>query len=343
MANIHFNASVIDFLQAAMMCVGHDGVVLEANHAAQNLWIAQRLVGSSIASLSQELADAVMRTLQQSQDQVLRDLVLKMADGRREMTDAHLQMVDGATTPTILVELHRRPATWLEVSSARQVDAFTRALAHELHNPLAGLRGAAQLLSQCEIDPDRRELIDVIIEESRRIEALSRALLGDSKAPRLLPINAHEVLDKALLSARIESANKCQFVADYDPSLPAILADADALTQLVLNLLKNAIQAGAAVVRLRTRLERSVMLAEKLNKIAFKLEVIDDGCGVPNDRLEAIFLPLVSGRDGGHGFGLAIARSIAFQHGGSLNGRSIPGETTFSLLLPFSAADTLST
>jgi two-component system, NtrC family, nitrogen regulation sensor histidine kinase GlnL len=341
MASPHASDTLlIEQLHAAILQVNADGVVVQANAAALSLWAPQRVIGSTLESLTTELAEAAQRCQEQTQAQWLRDLALRMSDGRHEFADVFLQTIDDERGSFFLVELHRRPQAWQEEASARQVDAFTRALAHELHNPLAGLRGAAQLLAQDAPRESQREMIDIIIAESRRIEALSRQLLGARNPPQLTALNVHQVLDRAIVGAQLEAAPQCKIERDYDPSLPSITADADQIQQLMLNLLKNAAQAGAQRIFVRTRLARQLLLGTTLRKIALKVEVIDDGCGVSEDRLEAIFLPLVSGRINGHGFGLAIARSIAYQHGGSLNCRSIPGETVFTLSLPFAQSDT---
>lgn len=215
-----------------------------------------------------------------------------------------------------------------------QISQSLRGLAHEVKNPLAGLRGAAQLLQRRTAEPDQQRLAELIIAEADRLSAMTDRLLHPSGKPHLATVNLHEVAERARALMAIEAAPEIRLERDYDPSLPVFRGDADRLLQLLLNLLRNALQAGATQIRLRTRAENGAMVNGQPVRLALRLDVIDNGAGVPEHLRETLFAPLVSGRTDGTGLGLALAREIAIEHGGQLDFRSRPGHTVFGLLLP---------
>ncbi len=239
------------------------------------------------------------------------------------------------------------------------LSAALKGLAHELRNPLAGLKGAAQLLARriaisSEDDRDSRELVALIEAEVARLANLLDRLLAPAPARPHEPLNIHAVLERVLRLAEADAGWAVKLVRDYDPSLPELVGDADRLTQAVWNLVCNAIEAGAGNVTLRTRAEHGVRLlrpaaaqrpgsderdgAEEAS-LALRLEISDDGRGVPEELAERLFLPLVTGRAEGTGLGLALAQQVAREHGGSLVYRSRPGHTVFTLLLPLAAQE----
>lgn len=222
------------------------------------------------------------------------------------------------------------PATVLPLA----LSAALRGLAHELRNPLAGLKGAAQLLAR-RVDADARELTGLIESEVERLTALIDRLLSPQPARAHEPLNIHAVLERVLRLAESEAGWAVKLARDYDPSLPELLGDTDRLTQAVWNLVRNAIEAEAGSVTLRTRIEHGVRIGDALHARVLRLEIADDGRGVPESLAEQLFLPLVSGRAEGSGLGLALAQQVAREHRGSLGYRSRPGHTVFTLLLPF--------
>ena len=233
----------------------------------------------------------------------------------------------------VLLEMHaQNPYDATQVPA--QISQTLRGLAHEVKNPLAGLRGAAQLLRRRVDDPDQQRLAELIIVEADRLGALTDRLLHPAGKPHLSVINLHEAAERARALIAIEAAPEVRIERDYDPSLPAFRGDTDRLLQLLINLLRNALQAGATEIRLRTRAEHATVLGGQSVRLALRLDVIDNGRGVPEDLRESLFAPLVSGRVGGTGLGLALAREIAIEHGGQLDFTSRPGHTAFSLLLP---------
>jgi two-component system nitrogen regulation sensor histidine kinase GlnL len=202
-----------------------------------------------------------------------------------------------------------------------------------MKNPLSGMRGAAQLLQRRAADEDARALAALIVAEADRLAALADGLLHHDGAPRLAATNIHAVIERALDVLRA-APSAPRLVEDYDPSVPDVLADADRLQQVLLNLLRNAAQAGAATLGVRTRVEHGVRLGERVWPSALRVDVRDDGPGVPDAVRDHLFQPLVSGRADGAGLGLALSRELAREHGGDLRCSSRPGATVFSLYLP---------
>jgi two-component system nitrogen regulation sensor histidine kinase GlnL len=222
------------------------------------------------------------------------------------------------------------------------LSAALKGLAHEIRNPLAGLKGAAQLLARrADARPDNddeRELVQLIGDEVDRLAALVDRLLNPAPPRELEPVNIHVVLERVRQLADVEAGWAIKLVRDYDPSLPPLHGDADRLVQALWNLVRNALESGASQVSLRTRAEYGVLIGDSAHRLVLRVEIADNGRGVPEDLAERIFLPLVSGRAEGTGLGLALAQQVAREHGGSLGYRSRPGHTVFTLLLPVAEA-----
>ena len=216
--------------------------------------------------------------------------------------------------------------------------ASLKGLAHELRNPLAGIKGAAQLLAR-RVTADERELTGIIESEAQRLANLVERLLMPAPPEARVPINVHAVLERVVRLAESDAGWAVRLQRDYDPSLPELVGDPDALTQSVWNLVRNAIEAGAGSVTLRTRAEHGVRIGDVLQPLALRLDIIDDGRGVPPELAEHLLLPLVSGRADGTGLGLAQAQQVARAHRGVLVWRSRPGHTVFTLLLPLTMED----
>lgn len=291
---------------------------------------AWRILGESLAVLDAAppaLTAAARRAGDEQRAVVLREAVLRQGVDGIFAADVGMMPIDG---DRVLLEVHalgRRP----EPAPARLSESL-RGFAHEVRNPLAGVRGAAQLLQRRVGAPELAELAGLVIAEADRLAALADRLLhGGGSRPEAC--NVHAVLDRvaALVSAQ---AGAPEVRRDFDPSLPDVHADADRLFQLLLNLARNAVEAGARHLRLRSRAERGVVLAGRHRRLALRVDVCDDGAGVPADIADALFEPLVSGRADGSGLGLALAREIALEHGADLHFVSSPGATVFSLILP---------
>ena len=223
---------------------------------------------------------------------------------------------------------------------------LVRNLAHEIRNPLGGIRGAAQLLQlELQAQPALADYTDVIVHEADRLQRLVDRLLAPHRHPqRLGDVNIHEVCERVRTLVLLEHPQGLAVVQDYDTSIPEFRGDRAQIIQAVLNLVQNAAQAlagriaagqgGGARITLRTRVARQVTLARERHRLALQLHVIDNGPGVPEAIREQIFHPLVSGRDGGTGLGLSLAQTFAQRHHGLIECDSRPGHTDFCLWIP---------
>jgi two-component system nitrogen regulation sensor histidine kinase GlnL len=221
--------------------------------------------------------------------------------------------------------------------------AVIRGLAHEIKNPLGGVRGAAQLLARELPSEELAEYTRVIIREADRLRDLVDRLLGPHQQLLLQPLNIHEILEHVRNLILAESDNRVTFVRDYDPSLPEIHADRTQLIQVVLNIMRNALQVApdpeACSITVRTRSRRQFTIGTELHRLVCQVDIIDNGPGVPRELEHAIFVPMVTGRAEGTGLGLAIAQSVINHHGGLLECTSEPGNTCFTLYIPMRQQD----
>ena len=212
---------------------------------------------------------------------------------------------------------------------------LVRNLAHEIKNPLGGIRGSAQLLERELASEQLKEYTQVIIQEADRLQDLMQRLLSSHRVMQPALTSIHEILERVrrLIHAEYHDVSVRR---DYDTSLPDITGDREQLLQAILNISRNAAQAlqGKGEIIFRTRAARHVTLAKKHYQLALELQVIDNGPGIPENIRDKIFYPLVSGRENGSGLGLTIAQSFIQQHGGTIEVTSRPGRTCFSLMLP---------
>lgn len=229
-------------------------------------------------------------------------------------------------------------------AAAKSAIGMAEMLAHEIKNPLAGITGAAQLLSM-NLSGEDREMTDLIVAESRRIVALLDQVeqFGNLRPPEARAINIHDLLDRARRSAAVGFGAKMKIIEEYDPSLPPTRVDGDQMLQVFLNLLKNASEAAGdagGTIKLRTFYEQSLRLRRKSGtaKLPLQVEVIDDGPGLPPDLEGDIFDPFVSGRENGTGLGLALVSKIITENDGWISVSSSPGRTCFRISLPVATA-----
>ena len=231
-------------------------------------------------------------------------------------------------------------------SAARAAIGMSEMLAHEIKNPLAGIRGAAQLIGM-NLRPEDKDLAELIVAESRRIVELLDQVerFGDTSAPRLAAVNIHDVLERVRRSADVGFGKGLRIVPDYDPSLPPALIDADQLVQVCLNLVKNAAEAihragrRTGTIRIHTFYDGALRLAPSEaepqgRSLPLQIEIEDDGPGIPDSLVAEVFEPFVSGRENGTGLGLALVSKIIADHGAWIALESRPGRTVFRLSLP---------
>lgn len=220
---------------------------------------------------------------------------------------------------------------------------LVRGLAHEIKNPLGGIRGAAQLLAAELHSEELADYTNVIIEEADRLHKLVDRLVGSRQPLKMEPINIHEVLERvrSLVEAEI-SGSGIDLIRDYDPSIPPVLADSSQLIQAMLNIVRNAMQAlfspkvdhNIGRIYLRTRIIRNATIGAKFHRLVASVKIIDNGPGIKPEMIDSIFYPMISGRADGTGLGLSITHSIINQHRGVIECESRPGATCFTVLLP---------
>jgi two-component system nitrogen regulation sensor histidine kinase GlnL len=339
-ARAHFAG--LELLATAVVALDEDFIVRYANPAAENLLAtgAKSLLGQPFLQLFAEreaLERALAEALSTHWDYSAQN-VTYTRPGRGPLPLACTLARIETHGLALLAELRpieeqlryaREERLVFEQQANREL---IRNLAHEIKNPLGGLRGSAQLLER-ELDkPELREYTQVIIKEADRLQRLMDRMLTPHRAPRVEPVSIHEVLE------RVRSLVGAEFGADiernYDPSLPPVLGDREQLIQAVLNIARNAAQAGAAHIGFRTRAVRQITILRQRHRLALELQVIDDGPGVPAEIQERIFSPLVSGREGGTGLGLSLAQTYVQYHQGVIEFESRPGRTIFRILLP---------
>jgi two-component system nitrogen regulation sensor histidine kinase GlnL len=246
---------------------------------------------------------------------------------------------DGARLLIELRELDQqiriaREAKLLEQQQANR--ELIRNLAHEIKNPLGGIRGAAQLLERELPDPDLREFTQVIVKETDRLQSLMNRMLTPHRLPQIEMLNVHEVIERVRSLLLAEYPEGLAVRRDYDVSLPDLPGDKESLLQAILNVARNAAQAmaGRGEIVLRTRIARQVTIARTRYRHAVSVEIEDNGPGIPDELAGKVFFPLVSGREGGTGLGLSLAQNYVHQHHGLIEFESTPGRTRFTILLP---------
>lgn len=251
-------------------------------------------------------------------------------------------MTDTAGNHEVLLELrqidhHLRVEQEERLITQQQAThELLRGLAHEIKNPLGGLRGAAQLLEREISDTGLKEFTHIIISEADRLQSLLDRMLGPNNLPNIQAVNIHDVLEHVRELVRVEAGERLLIKPDYDPSLPDLQADRDLLLQSVLNIVRNAAQAleNDGMITLRTRIQRNFNIGSHKHRLVARIEVIDNGPGIKEELRKQIFYPMITGRSDGTGLGLSIAQAMISRHQGLIECSSQPGKTVFTILLP---------
>lgn len=348
-------ARILDHLNTSILLVDRHQTVHYLNVAAETLFGLSRnqILGRALAELSRnsaELSDIVQRAIDTWQPYARRELRVQWISGSEELiVDCSVSpFEDGESGPGVLIEIsdatqHQRISR--ETALINQVGGsrlMIRQLAHEIKNPLGGLRGAAQLLDRQLHDASMREYTSIIISEADRLKALVDSLLGPGHTPQKEAINIHEILQHVRQLLMADAPQGITVDRDYDPSLPPINMDRNQMIQAMLNLGRNAIQAMKSSGRLilRTRVITGVSIGTRRYRLVASVQFEDNGPGVPAQLQDTLFYPFVTGRSDGTGLGLAIAQDLVSRHGGLIEFESRPGKTVFTLLLPFNTDDT---
>jgi two-component system nitrogen regulation sensor histidine kinase GlnL len=323
----------IELLATAVLLLDERFRIQYANPAAENLLAvaARNLRGHDFPPLFTEQADL---------EKLLDDALQARWDSATQGLSYERPGAEPLPLACVVARIERAERLMDQQTASREL---IRNLAHEIRNPLGGLRGSAQLLEQELERPELREYTQVIISEADRLQALMDRLLTPHRAPKPARLNIHEVLERVRSLVLAEFAEGVAVICNYDPSVPDLVGDREQLLQALLNVTRNAAQAltmGAngtsrrGTIILRTRAARQITIGRQRHKLALELQVIDDGPGVPAVIRDRIFNPLVSGREGGSGLGLSLAQTFVQYHGGVIECDSRPGRTVFRILLP---------
>ena len=345
--------TVLENLSTAILLLDKQLRVFYLNPACEDLFATseQQLRGKParyvfLHDLSPEAA--LSETLKTGRPFTRREAEIKVAGKPAFKTDYSVTLLtEPPSSPLLLLEF--RPLERLlkiskeEAFIAHQETNKTliRSIAHEVKNPLGGIRGSAQLLARLLPDDSLTEYTDVIIAEVDRLRHLVDELLGPPTAPKREKVNIHEVLERVKQLILVEAGQGFHFVFDYDISIPELTADKNQLIQAILNIARNAYQALTEApkqlnptITLRTRIKRQASLGGKRFRLALNIDIEDNGPGINQKSLESIFLPMVSNRPSGNGLGLSIAQNIINQHNGLIECESKPGKTRFRITLP---------
>ncbi len=349
------SAELLDALVTGVFVLDPDLTVRYLNAAAQSLFglgvnqaLGRRL--TELAPGAASLTPLIERVRDDVESVLHRELAMPGPGGVERILDCAVTRTSLAGSgPMLLLEIeditqHRRIAR--ENALLAQLDGsrlMVRQLAHEIKNPLGGVRGAAQLLERELLDPALREYTRVIISETDRLKNLLDALLGPGRPPAKQLVNVHELLERVYHLLRSEAAEGVAVERDYDPSLPGLIADPNHIIQAMLNLGRNALQALASQpnpaprLTLRTRAASNVSVGARRHRLVICVQFEDNGPGVPAEIRDTLFYPLVSGRADGSGLGLGIAQELVSRHGGLIEFDSAPGRTLFTISLPMDA------
>ena len=342
---VHGPFSGLDLLSSAVVLVDERLFIHYLNAGAENLFAVshRRLIGAPLSQLLGDppgLGTALNNALLKNWSYTGQDLKIPRQNAEPLHLDCTVSPAEAVGARLLLefrpIDAQLRVAREEQLLQQQQANReLIRNLAHEIKNPLGGIRGSAQLLERELADPQLREYTEVIIAEADRLQDLMNRLLTSHCMMRPGQLNIHDVLERV---RRLVLAEFPELTVrrDYDTSLPEITADREQLIQAILNIARNAAQAmdGRGEIRLRTRVARQVTLAKRRFKLALELQVIDNGPGIPDEIRDTIFYPLVSGREGGSGLGLSLAQSFVEQHQGMIEVDSRKGRTCFAILLP---------
>ncbi|HQU78426.1 MAG TPA: nitrogen regulation protein NR(II) [Azonexus sp.] len=343
----------LDFLASTVILLDEGLVVRYVNPSGENLLAVnlRSVTGKPLAAVctcSATLQGALDNALNNNWGYTGQNIELKRGDGELLHINCTVTPLrpEVAAGVRLLLELqpieHQLAATREErlIEQQKASRELIRNLAHEIKNPLGGIRGAAQLLEHELTNPSLKEYTQVIIKEADRLQDLMQRLLTPHRAMLPTTVNIHEILERVRSLLTAEFSGSLSMRRDYDTSLPEMVGDREQLIQAVLNIARNAAQAmgGEGEIVLRTRVLRQVTLAKKRYRLALEIKVIDNGPGIPETVRERMFYPLVSGREGGSGLGLTIAQNFVQHHHGTIDCTSQPGHTIFTIRLPVEQA-----
>ncbi|WP_096086973.1 nitrogen regulation protein NR(II) [Agaribacterium haliotis] len=353
MLTTHFD-KVLDNLLTAIVVLDADLGILYMNAAAENMLriSGQHTQGTNFGDYFAEGDD----TPYSIKDALSRGVNFTKRRARWQLANAREMTVDYSVTPDqdenhVVLEAQAldrllrisRDEAW--IASQETTNNMVRSMAHEIKNPLGGIRGAAQLLSRELEGHELDEFTKIIIDETDRLRRLTDRMLGPNKPVHHRPVNIHEVLEHVSSVTNLNLPDSIRLNKDYDPSIPDLLGDKEQLIQATLNIVNNAVQAleenkiDHASVTLKTRIRRRFTIGRKNHRLIAEVSIIDNGPGIPPELVEDIFFPMITGRAEGTGLGLAISQNLITRHEGLIEVSSIPGNTEFKMYLPLGTAN----
>ena len=344
---------ILENLHTSVLLFDEQMLILYVNHAAEMLFAmsARAMVGRQVEEImqceSRETIDQLHNVLETGNPYTGREIGIRTPSQRLTVDCTVVPLDDPDGPRTLLVELQQIDRqiriTHEEqlISQQQAAQELVRGLAHEIKNPLGGIRGAAQLLELELNEDDLKEYTRVIMKEADRLRNLVNRMLGPNQLPQLSNVNIHHVLEHVRGLLRAEFPMGPTINRDYDPSIPRFNADSDRLIQALLNIARNGAYAAGdrGALFLRTRVLRQFTIGSTRYRLVLRIEIEDTGPGIPDELLDRIFFPMVSGRAGGTGLGLAIAQELINQHGGLIECESRPGKTQFFVYLPLEPFD----
>lgn len=345
--------NVLENLATAVLLIDRSNRLVYINTAGEIIFegSARQLIGATVIDLFRGceavIEEDLKRCIESGTSLSERDLVLTVSGRPITVNFFAVPIFEGTTPVYTLVEMNQVD---LHLSISRKEQLLTqqyasrmllRGLAHEIKNPLGGLRGAAQLLEREPVSEELREYTKIIIDEADRLQALMDRMIVPKNLPQKKFLNLHRLVERVRQLVKAEVPGLVELKQDYDPSIPNIHADSDQLIQAILNIVRNAAYAvdGKGQIILRTRIDRHVTIDNQQRRLVVRLDVIDTGPGIEPQMLSQIFYPMVTGRAEGTGLGLTIAQSLINMHGGLIECTSAPGRTVFSIYLPLGNVD----
>lgn len=347
---------MLDSLNTAVITVDGELEITYANHAAQALLERSRnqLLGRPISELVMEDVldfERLRSAIRNNQDFSESEVRLALTDGRFVLVDVSFSCIEIPIGRNLLFEIKhidqqkritQENQQWAQQQAARHL---IRGLAHEIKNPLGGIRGAAQLLEKELHSIEQREFTQMIIEQSDRLRNLVDRLLGPNALPNFQWVNLHKAVENIRTLVSADASHDFTIDRDYDPSIPDLYIDADMIQQAVLNIVRNSVQAMQEAhtenghITLITRVERRLTIHGELYPLCAQIRIIDNGPGIPEAIRDTLFYPMVSSKQDGSGLGLSIAQTLIDHHRGKIEVDSHPGRTEFTIYLPIDKKD----
>ena len=353
MADFVFYKELINHLDSAILVLNQDLTVRYLNPAAESFLqvSGRRCVGEPFDHYFNDTSVSLSTFSKSTTNEgsfTKREATVILSNQQESLLDYSVSPAEFEGAACLIIEMHGRDRltriTREEdlISAQATTQTLVRGMAHEIKNPLGGIRGSAQLLERILDKPELKEFTTIIIEEVDRLRNLVDKMLGPNKLPERFETNIHEVLERVRSLIIVEAEDHIKFRRDYDPSIPEFLADKEQLIQVVLNVTRNAMQALLSKrqtnfppeITLKTRTIRQFTIGHTKHRLVLHIAVIDNGPGIPEEIRENLFYPMISGRPEGTGLGLSIAQSIVNQHQGIIECDSKPGQTQFSIYLP---------